>query len=398
MMPTPPRPLPAPTVTPPAGADAIRVMVVDDSVVIRGLVGRLLQGEPSIRIVGSVGNGRRAIEQLRSQPADVIILDIDMPEMDGLTALPKLLEIDPAVRVIMASTLTTRNAEISFRALRLGATDYVPKPSTVADLTGGISAETFRTDLLAKVLTLGRQRRRAAGGPALRPAAAAATASVGAAGTARAASASPAGGSGRSPIVLRERKPHRPQVLTIASSTGGPQALFALCTALGTNLGLPILITQHMPPMFTAILAEHLARAAGWPASEGKNGEAIEPNRIYIAPGGFHMVVDGDARARRLRITEDPPENFCRPSADPLFRSVAAHYRDGALAIVLTGIGADGRQGADAIVAAGGTVIAQDEASSVVWGMPGAVAKAGLASALLPPADLAGFVKQALRA
>lgn len=378
--------------TVPAAADAIRVMLVDDSAVIRGIISRTLREDPGIQIVATAGNGQAAIERATQQPLDVIVLDIDMPVMDGLTALPKLLEAAPGVKIIMASTLTTRNAEVSIRALRAGAADYLPKPSATSDIVGASgTAQDFRRELLAKVISLGRARRRSSGARQATLPAHGAPPRL-AAEPARVTAPAPAGGA----IVLRKSATGPVPILAIASSTGGPQALFSFFGGLARDITVPIVIVQHMPPTFTAILAEHIAKVAQRPCAEAGDDEPLVAGRVYVAPGGYHMVVTGSGAARRLRLNQEPPENFCRPAADPLLRSIATAYGHAALVVVLTGIGRDGCRGAETIVAAGGTVIAQDEESSVVWGMPGAVAKAGLCSAVAPPAELAAYANRLL--
>jgi len=353
-----------------------RVMVVDDSSVVRGFIVRMLEWDPGIVVVASAANGRIAVDRLRRRrDIDVIVLDIEMPVMDGLSALAELLQVDPSVQVLMASTLTLHNAEISLRALEAGAADYLPKP-TARQLSGDGE---FRRELLAKVKELAQVRQRRvqalgrtrsgdlqsaaadvrarAGEPPLRTAAAPAAAKVS----------------------LRPPSGCRIDVVAIGCSTGGPKALAALLKAL-KPLAQPILITQHMPPTFTTILAEHIGRISGVPCAEAKSGEPLVGGRIYVAPGGHHLTVDG----MRLRLSQDPPENFCRPSVNPMLRSLARCFSCHALAVILTGLGADGLAGSRALVEAGGLVIAQDQASSVVWGMPGAVATAGLCCAVEP--------------
>ncbi len=360
-----------------AAAASIRVMVVDDSAVVRGLIARMLQQVPDIDVVASEPNGQSAVRNLLRHDVDVIILDIEMPIMDGLTALPQLLAADPTVRIIMASTLTKRNADISIRALNAGAADYIPKPSAARDISSG---DDFRRDLIEKVHTLGALRRQRAGGGAAR--------------ARRMGPAKPTPTSVRArslydkPINLRQPGSRTPGVLAVGSSTGGPQALFTFFGGLTRNLGVPIVVSQHMPPTFTAILAEHVNRATGWPCREGENGELLEPNQIYVAPGDHHLTVARDGQQRVIRLTQAPPENFCRPSVDPMLRSLVTAYRANILVAILTGMGHDGLHGSEAVVQAGRTVIAQDEATSVVWGMPGAVATAGVCSAVLPLKDL----------
>ncbi len=397
-------------------AEIYRVMVVDDSAFIRGAIARAIEGDPSLRIITSVSNGEQAIRALIREPVDVIVLDIEMPVMDGLTALPKLKDIDGAVQVIMASTLTQKNAEISLKAMSLGATDYIPKPSSSHEVMG---ADEFRRELVEKVKALGALARRsgvreptkgqlAAPSPA-KPA------SGGAVSSAQAPLRAPAGAPQAAPrprrvevarpvvtfgpganreIVLRKEPINKPEVIAIGSSTGGPQALFKVIKDIGNGLPQPIVITQHMPASFTAILAEHIARQCGVNCSEARDGEVLVSGHFYIAPGDNHMLIEGKGNGPTVRLAKDPPENFCRPAVDPMLRSLSTIYGRNMLVVILTGMGQDGMKGSDVVVKAGGSVIAQDEATSVVWGMPGAVALAGLCSAVLPIAEIGGFVRQ----
>lgn len=366
----------------------IRVLLVDDSAVIRGLVSRLLAEQPDIEVAATASNGDLALKALAGATFDVAVLDIEMPVMDGLTALPRMLAADPHLRVIIASTLSTPGATVTMRALAAGAADYIPKPTASRELTSiGNSGGDFRRELVVKVRALGEAGRRRRGNVA--------GAAIGLASVRSASASAPAPASASpTPCTLRQARSIRPEIIVIGSSTGGPQALSTLIGGLRPDLSLPILIAQHMPPQFTTILADHLARIGKRPCAEGRDGEPIEAGRIYVAPGNYHMIVDRDGPRRVIRINQKPPENFCRPAVDALFRSVASCYGAGTLAVVLTGIGADGTRGGDAIVGAAGTVIAQDEASSVVWGMPGSVARAGLCSAVLPIDDLAGRINQ----
>jgi two-component system chemotaxis response regulator CheB len=367
-----------PPVDPPAGG-VIRVMVVDDSAVIRGLFARALEQDPEIKVVASVGDGRMAVDSVKRHDIDVVVLDIEMPVMDGLTAVPLLIEAKPGLPIIMASTLTRKNAEISMRALALGAKDYVTKPSTTSQLT---SAASFQQELIAKIKALVRGRREPR--PA-RPATGAAPAVQPLRPPARGTT-----------VTLRSAGTEKPEVLAIGSSTGGPQALFKVVAELSKDVRQPILITQHMPATFTTILAEHLARVSNRACAEAKDGEPLEPGRIYVAPGDFHMIVEGHGPAKRtLRLLKTPPENFCRPAVDPMLRSLADSFGRRVLVAILTGMGYDGQRGAERIVEAGGTVIAQDETSSVVWGMPGAVALAGLCSAVLPIGEIGPYLQRA---
>jgi two-component system chemotaxis response regulator CheB len=352
----------------------VRVMLVDDSAVIRGVLSRWFLSEPDIVIAASVRTGREAIDQMLRADPDVVVLDIEMPELDGLSALPQLLRLKPDVAIVMASTLTRRNAEISMKALALGASDYIPKPES---LSGGASnAETFRRDLIDKVRALGTRRR-----VRLRQRSAVAPVVSGV------RTVAPA-------FTTRPFRTVRPQALVIGSSTGGPQALMNLMASLGPVIArYPVLITQHMPATFTALLAEHLARVSGFPGAEARDGEAVAAGRFYVAPGGRHMRVVRQAGAAAIALDDAPPVNFCRPAVDPLFRSAAEVWRDSVAALILTGMGSDGALGAKAIADAGGTVLAQDEASSVVWGMPGAAVHLGVCAAVLPLAEIAPKIK-----
>ena len=371
----------------PASPDPFRVMVVDDSAVIRGLLTRALEGDPEIRVVASVGDGQMAINSLQRNSIDVIVLDIEMPVMDGITALPKLLAVAPQVKIIMASTLTLRGADVSMRCLQAGAADYIPKPTSTREVGG---AEDFKRELVSKVKALGAAARRAGSRSRgeirpLMPLPTIQTAAERAAG-APAPAPSPFRRPEPGPITLRPfpNPPVRPDIVAIGSSTGGPQALFEVLSHL-KGLTQPIMITQHMPATFTTILAEHISRQCGLAAAEAKDGEVIAGGRVYIAPGDFHMLVAQRAGQNVLTLSKDPPENFCRPAVDPMMRSIVKGF--GArkvLACILTGMGQDGLRGCTEVVNQGGVLIGQDEARSVVWGMPGAVAQAGLCSAILP--------------
>ncbi len=351
-------------------------MVVDDFVVIRGLISRWIGAEPDMVVAASLRTGLEAVQQLERIKPDVAVLDIEMPELDGISALPQLLAKKRDLIIIMASTLTRRNAEISFKALSLGATDYIPKPETTREPA---AAEIFHHDLIQKIRAFGAKVRRAKPAtvsPLLAPAHP--HAEKPAAPAPRLAVAQPA-------LMRRAFSPHAPRALVIGSSTGGPQALMSLVTELGPVIDrFPVLITQHMPPTFTTILAEHLARSSRRPAHEAVDGEIIKPGRIYLAPGGRHMRVVRHGAEAAIALDDGPPVNFCKPAVDPLFTSAIDVWQGGTLALILTGMGSDGMRGGKDIIAAGGSVIAQDEATSVVWGMPGAAANAGICAAVLP--------------
>ncbi len=349
----------------------IRVIIVDDSLVIRGFISRALSQDPAFVVVGTAANGLIAVDLLKRVPADVIILDIEMPVMDGLTAIPKLKEVDSSVQIMMASTLTQRNAEISLKALSLGATDYLPKPSAHEMAV----PNEFNGALRQKVKALGaiawKQSTRQSPAPK-----------------------SAATGTDIKKLALRPMPILRPDILAIGSSTGGPQALFEVIKSMGANLPQPIVITQHMPPSFTTILADHICKQAGVICVEAKEGDVLKPGHYYVAPGGFHMSFVRKPEGTVVVLKQDPPENFCRPAVDPMLRSLVSIYAGRILTVILTGMGADGMKGGEIVVNAGGAIIGQDEASSVVWGMPGAVATAGLCSAILPLNEIGAKVKQ----
>ncbi len=360
--------------------DPIRVMVVDDSVVIRGLISRWVDADPALAVVASHRNGKLAVDDIERSNPDVVVLDIEMPEMDGLTALPLMLAKKKNLVVVMASTLTRRNAEISLKALSLGAQDYVPKPESSSTISTSVD---FRRELIEKLKNLGPRARPGAGRRPMR-----AETVAGKATAAQPAARQPAF-QPRPHFTLRSYSAVRPRVLAIGSSTGGPQALQVLFRDIGPSIGdIPVVVTQHMPPTFTAILAEHLAKAALRPAKEADDGEILAAGTIYVAPGGKHLVLEKDGVNTRARLTNDPPVNFCKPAVDPLFDSVAKIYGSASLAIVLTGMGHDGAAGVKTVAAAGGSVIAQDEKTSVVWGMPGAAAQTNQCSDVLPLDDI----------
>ncbi len=374
-----------PSTDPLLGQSPVRVMVVDDAVVVRGLLARWIEEEPGLHVVASLRSGREAVEQVERTDPDVVILDVDMPDIDGITALPLLFQKKRDLVVIMASTLTRRNAEISLRALALGAADYIPKPETTREITTSTS---FRRELVEKIRALAARRRQRADAAARLAKIAPAVSLPGSSRT-KDASAEPPVAAVPAPVhpdvPLRAFSPIIPRVVLIGSSTGGPQALTSLIGRLNSVLDQsPVLVTQHMPPTFTTILAEHLARASGRPAREAVNGEPIRAGQIYVAPGSRHMRVVRRDGAAVIALDDGPLINFCKPAVDPLFSSAAEVWGQWNFAVVLTGMGSDGTKGAGDLVAAGGSVIAQDEATSVVWGMPGSVAHAGLCSAVLP--------------
>jgi two-component system, chemotaxis family, protein-glutamate methylesterase/glutaminase len=326
-------------------------------------------------VAASLRTGRDAVNQIERINPDVAVLDIEMPELDGISALPLLLAKKRNLIIIMASTLTRRNAEISFKALALGASDYIPKPESTREPT---AAETFHHDLIQKIRSLGGKVRRIA--PAASPPLAPSLDRL-----REPSPRPPLASHGALQASRRPFSPQAPRVLLIGSSTGGPQALMTLVADIGPVIDrVPVLITQHMPPTFTTILAEHLARSSRRPAREGVDGEIIKAGQIYLAPGGRHMRVVRHGVDAVIALDDGPAVNFCKPAVDPLFASAIDIWHGGILALILTGMGSDGMRGGTEIVAAGGSVIAQDEATSVVWGMPGAATNAGICSAVLP--------------
>jgi two-component system, chemotaxis family, protein-glutamate methylesterase/glutaminase len=344
----------------------ISVLVVDDSVVVRRLIVDALEADPGIRVVGTAANGRIALSKIENLAPDLVTLDIEMPELDGVGTLRELRRTNRTLPVIMFSTLSVAGATATLEALDAGATDFVTKPSNVGSFDE--SRRMIREQLIPKIHSLGRRTRRPAAGPppVARPGATAATA--------------------------RPRIPGRVSAITIAASTGGPDALTTVLSRLPATLPVPVLVVQHMPPVFTRMFAERLDRCCAVTVVEATDGTPVRPGAVYLAPGDYHLTVTGRAGSPVTRLTQGPPENSCRPAADVLFRSVAEVYGGGALTVVLTGMGQDGMRGAERLRAAGAEVVAQDQATSVVWGMPGAVVGAGLADAVLPLAEIGGYL------
>jgi two-component system chemotaxis response regulator CheB len=351
----------------------IRVFVVDDSSVVRGMLIRALETDVTISVVGTAMHGEAALRGLRATPADVVLLDVEMPVMDGLAALPLILRDYPGTRVVMVSALTQEGAQTTMQALALGAAGCIAKPNA-----GSVqeSVRQVADELIPLVKALGSGFSSSADD------------SRGSAPERLRASA---------PSVPAPARPARPlavppELIVIGTSTGGPNALAQFFKALPRDIETPILIVQHMPPLFTPMLAKHIERDAERPAAEGRDGELIERGHVYVAPGDFHMEVTRSNGQYGIRIQKEAPEHYCRPSVNPLFRTAAHHAGNRLLAIMLTGMGDDGIEGTRDIVGRGGRVIAQDEASSVVWGMPGAIVRAGLADQVLPLSEIPGVV------
>lgn len=330
----------------------IKLMLVDDSIIIRTLLARILKGAADIEIVASAANGMEALENAPRFMPDVILLDLEMPVMDGLTAIPLLRERLPDVKIILCSALSEKGADITLKGLSLGAADFILKPSA---LTGAENKDIFRTTLLDRIYHISNQNRKDA------------------------------------PTTHKEKPRHifelrsglesirRPAILAIGSSTGGPNALTEFFKNL-RKLPIPIVITQHMPRTFTKILADQLSKAGSIPCYEGEDGMMLKPGCAYVAPGDYHMIFRREKDSILIGLDSGPAENFCRPSVDPMLRSLHDIYKDKILTVIMTGMGSDGLEGCRQVTASGGHTFAQDEGSSAVWGMPGAVARAGLCS------------------
>ncbi|WP_415630053.1 protein-glutamate methylesterase/protein-glutamine glutaminase [Nocardioides dubius] len=347
----------------------IRVLLVDDSALVRRLVTTALQADAEISVVGVAVNGRDGVEQVKALDPDLVVLDIEMPEMDGLTALDRIREDRPRLPVIMFSTLTARGARQTLDALGRGASDYLAKPSGAGSLGASIAA--VRDELVPKIKALVGARR-VAGLPSARPA----------------------------PVtqpVRRRLVRTAPDALLIGCSTGGPDALAQVLSQLPAAFGLPIAVVQHMPPVFTGMLAQRLDGVSALRVREAAEGDVMEPGQVLVAPGDRHLRLRRVGAKVSVRLTEEPPENFCRPAVDVLFRSALEVYGGNVIAVILTGMGQDGLRGTEALAARGAQVLAQDQASSVVWGMPGAVVGAGLANEVLAlpaiPARLRGLAE-----
>lgn len=365
-------------------------MVVDDSAVIRGMITRILQTSPDIEVIASAHNGEMAISSYDRNPADVIILDVEMPVMDGITALGHIMKKHPKAKVIMCSTLTHSNAEITLRAMALGAADYIAKPTSTSEIN---SSGDFQQNLIRLVTNFKPRFARTKSSDAAKPSD---TVSAKKPNTTQTPLTLSALKANTPNPVLRPEPPAtwQPRVLAVSSSTGGPQALFNFFKALDGVSRTPIVVTQHMPPTFTALLAKHITMHTGVPAVEAEDKMPLLAGRIHVAHGGMHMLVEKTPEGTYvLRLNDGPPENFCKPAADPMLRSLIPIYGNQILSVVLTGMGSDGTKGCADIIKAGGYVAAQDQASSVVWGMPGSVAVNGLACKLDTPEALGAWTR-----
>ncbi|MDP9430935.1 MAG: chemotaxis response regulator protein-glutamate methylesterase [Actinomycetota bacterium] len=337
----------------------IRVLVVDDSVVVRKIVTDVLSEDPAIEVVGTAVNGRIAVAKLAQLEPDLVTMDIEMPEMNGIEAVRAIRASRSRVPIIMFSTLTERGASATLDALSAGANDYVTKPANVGSVAQ--SMESVRQQLSPKIKAL--TGRPLTSGPAALP---------------------PAAPAALRPPVPRTGAPKQPAVLVIGSSTGGPEALAKVLPALPASLPVPVLLVQHMPPVFTRQFAQRLDPLCALRVAEAVDGTPLAAGTVHLAPGDHHLTIRKTSRGLVTALDQEPPENFCRPAVDPLFRSAVEVFDGAVLGVVLTGMGSDGRIGAGRIRETGGAVVVQDQGTSVVWGMPGAVATAGFADEVLP--------------
>lgn len=328
----------------------IRVLIVDDSVVLRRILANNLAADPAIDVVGYASNGRLALARISQLNPDLVTLDVEMPEMDGIQTLCEIRKTHPKLPVIMVSAVNPRDAATTLDALALGANDYVTKP---ANVSRELAEKILRDELIPKVKAL-------------------------------CAEALPAGLEPPRPGPRLFAARERVELLAIGASTGGPNALAEVLSLLPAKFPVPLVIVQHMPPLFTKLLAERLSAKCRFPVHEAGAGDALQPGEAWLAPGDFHLALQREGESVRTVLHQGPPQNACRPSVDVLFESAAEAYGAGTLAVVMTGMGSDGLRGCRRVSEAGGQILAQDEATSVVWGMPGVVAREGLADKILP--------------
>jgi two-component system chemotaxis response regulator CheB len=339
-----------------ASGRKVRVLVVDDSVVIRRILTEVISADPELEVAAYAANGQIAMAQLNQVAPDIVTLDVEMPVMDGLATLKAMRAAGFRLPVIMFSTLTERGAEATIDALALGASDYVAKPSGGGDYNA--ARERIREAVVPKIKALCRR---------LLPAAPVAGVAV-----------------QRHITAARRLKSEPVRALAIGCSTGGPNALAEILPHIPEDFPAPILIVQHMPPTFTRFLAQRLTTLCRMPVEEAIDGTVLRAGTMWVAPGGNHMLVETGQGLAKIRISQSPPENSCRPSVDVLFRSVSEVFRGSTLAVVLTGMGQDGLRGCEQLSSVAAEILVQDEATSIVWGMPGFVARGGFADAVLP--------------
>lgn len=375
----------------PSSEDPIRVMIVDDSAVVRSLLKSYLDKEKDILVVASSIDGEMALGHLKRHDVEVVLLDLFMPKMDGLSALPKMLEMRPDLQVIVVTGATDSDTVAVMQAMDLGAVDGHAKPSTTSELNVGLN---FKRELLGKIRAWGEEgrkkrpndkasvemRNRLRDNPL----------------TPRLKSDGPVATPAYIPYILRVGSIPRPDAIAIGSSTGGPQALFSIIPHL-KNVTQPVFITQHMPAAFTGVLADHITKLGSLPCIEAEDGMPVEGGKIYLARGDHHMTISSGPSGKVIRLTKDKPENFCRPAVDPMLRSLAIHYTSKLFILILTGMGVDGLKGGEVALQSGASMIAQDQESSVVWGMPGAVAQAGLCHDVLPLEEIGPYIASVAR-
>ncbi|GAA3167291.1 chemotaxis response regulator protein-glutamate methylesterase [Planomonospora alba] len=337
----------------------VSVLVVDDSVVVRRLIVDALSADPGITVAGTAPNGKVALSKIEMLKPDIVTLDIEMPVMDGLTTIREIRKVHPRLPVIMFSTLTSVGASATLEALAAGASDYVTKPANVGSVAESIKS--VREQIIPRIHALCRTGTPRAARPVPRLAA---------------------------PPARKTGAAATPEIVAVGCSTGGPDALAKVVNALPADFPVPMVVVQHMPQVFTKMFAERLDRSSRLHVVEARSETQLRPGTVYIAPGDYHLEVVRRGTGTFTHLNQGPPENFCRPAVDVLFRSVAQAYGGATLAVVLTGMGQDGKRGSEALTAKGAEIVAQDEATSVVWGMPGAVAGAGLAHAILPLNDI----------
>ncbi|MCA9062347.1 MAG: chemotaxis response regulator protein-glutamate methylesterase [Planctomycetaceae bacterium] len=370
-------------------ASTIRVLMADDSSAVRRLVSETLASEHDIEVVGAARDGREAVTMFETNHPDVVLLDVEMPVMDGIAAVRQIRRTDRKTPILMFSSLTVRGGEATLDALSSGANDYVAKPTGASHVQQAVAY--IKTELIPKIRMWGAKSV-ANRGPAIRitrtttPAASTpSTAAAGITAPAMGRLSVPGPQPSSSGSASARRTPAGPvEIIAIGSSTGGPNALADVIGKLPPGLNVPIVIVQHMPALFTRLLAERLDRLCPMRVREAEKGAVVHPGEIWLAPGDFHMVLKRVRNEVQIDLNQGPPENSCRPAVDVLFRSVADVYGGRSMAVVLTGMGKDGTEGARVMKDKGSYVVAQDEASSVVWGMPRAVAEAGLADRVVP--------------